>query len=189
MNPKTIATIAVFSALSIALSLSPLKFPAPYEPFLYYQLWEIPIVVAFLLYGAKVGISIPVINTIVLFVFFQGGLPAGPLYNFIAIVSMLLGIYLIQKTIGNKFSKGRETILTALSTTLGVIMRVAVMTVVNWIVLPMDAPFGYSIPPGALPGYVGTTAFFNATIVLYTIPIGYIIARAIGSRTKIQLWK
>ena len=188
MNPKTIAIIAVFSALSIALSLSPLKFPAPYAPFLYYQLWEIPIVVAFLLYGTRIGISIPVINTLVLFAFFQGGLPAGPLYNFIAIVSTLLGVYLIQKTMGNRFSKGKETILTTLSTMLGVITRVAVMTVVNWIVLPMDAPFGYSVPPDALAGYVGTTAFFNATIVLYTIPLGYVIARAIVTRTKTQIW-
>ena len=189
MNTKTLAIIVVFSALSIALSLSPLKFPAPYAPFLYYQLWEIPIVIAFLLYGTKVGLSVPSLNVLVLFVFFPGNLPAGPIYNFIAIVSMLLGVYLIQRTVGNRFSRGREIILTALSTTLGVVTRVTVMSSVNWIVLPMDFPFGYTVPPDLLPETVATVAIFNATIVLYTIPLAYIIARAIGTRTKTQFWK
>lgn len=188
MNSKTIAIIAVFSALSIALSLSPLKFPAPYAPFLYYQLWEIPIVIAFLLYGVKAGFSIPFINTLVLLVFFPGDMPTGPIYNLIAILSMMLGVYLIQQTAGNRFNKGRETILTALATAAGVITRVAVMSVVNWIVLPMDFPFGYMLHPDILPGTVATVSFFNATIVLYTIPLAYIIARAIGTSTKTQIW-
>ena len=51
MNTKTVATIAVFSALAIALNLSPFKIPAPFAPFLIYQIWEIPIVAAFLLFG------------------------------------------------------------------------------------------------------------------------------------------
>jgi riboflavin transporter FmnP len=189
MSTKTLALIALFSALSIALSLSPLKFPAPYAPFLYYQLWEIPIVMALLLYGIKVGFIIPSINALVLFVFFPGDLPIGPLYNFIAILSTLLGLYVIQISLSNHFDRGKEVILTALATVSGMITRVAVMSVVNWIALPLDFPFGYTIPPEILPGMIATVALFNATIVLYTIPLGYIITRAIGIRTEVQLWK
>jgi len=57
MDSKTLATIAVFAALTVVLSLSPVKIPAPYAPFLIYQLWEIPIVAAFLLYGLRVGVQ------------------------------------------------------------------------------------------------------------------------------------
>ena len=188
MNSRKLTIIAIFSALSIFLSLSPLKFSAPFAPFLKYQLWEIAIVTAFLLYGAKVGISISTINTLVLFVFFPGDLPTGPIYNFIAVLSMLSGIYIIQKVAGKHFSRGREAILTALSTAVGVVTRVIVMTIVNWIVLPLSPPFGYNISAGALPGFLATVAFFNATIVLYTIPVSYIIARAVGIGTKTQIW-
>ena len=188
MNSKTLTIIAVFAAVAIVLSISPLKFSAPYAPFLKYQLWEIAIVTAFLLYGVKVGISISFINTLVLFAFFPGDLPTGPIYNLIAVLSMLLGIYIVQKSVGNRFSRGREAILTALSTASGIVTRVTVMSIVNWIVLPLSTPFGYNVLPEALPGLVATVAFFNATIVLYTIPVGYIIARAVGLNTKTPLW-
>ena len=184
MNPRTLTIIAVFAAVAIVLSLSPLKFPAPYATFLKYQLWEIAIVTAFLLYGVKVGISISFINTLVLFAFFPGDLPTGPIYNFIAVLSMLLGIYIVQKSVGNRFSRGREAILTALSTASGIVTRVTVMSIVNWIVLPLSTPFGYSLPLEELPAMLSIVALFNATIVLYTIPVGYIIARAVGLSTK-----
>ena len=188
MNSKTLAIIAVFSALSIILTLSPLKFAFPLLPFLKYQVWEIAIVTAFLLYGTKVGVSISTINTIVLFIFFPGDLPTGPIYNFLAVLSMLTGIYIVQKVAGNRFCRGRELILTALSTGAGVVTRVVVMSIVNWIVLPMSTPFGYSIAPEALPELVSLVAFFNATIVLYTIPLSYIIAKAVATGTKEQIW-
>ena len=35
-----------------------------------------------------------VINTVILFVVFPGALPTGPVYNFIAVFSMMLGIYM-----------------------------------------------------------------------------------------------
>ena len=90
MNTKTVAIIGVFAALGIVLNVSPLKVPAPYAPFLIYQVWEIPIVVAFLLYGTRVGGLITVINTIALLAIFPGALPTGPFYNMAAILSMLL---------------------------------------------------------------------------------------------------
>ena len=188
MNSKTLAIIAVFAALAIVLSMSPLKFPAPYAPFLKYQLWEIAIVTALLLYGIKVGVSISFINALVLLVVFPGDLPTGPLYNLIAVLSMLLGIYIVQRVAGKRFSRGRWVILAVLSTVSGIIIRVAVMSIVNWIVLRYPPPFGYSIPLEELPTMLSIVALFNATIVLYTIPIGYIIARAVGIGTKTKTW-
>ena len=51
MNTKTLAFIIVFAALTIAINVAGPKIPAPYAPFLYYQLWEIPIVISFLVLG------------------------------------------------------------------------------------------------------------------------------------------
>lgn len=188
INTKTLTIIALFAAVSIVLSLSPLKFSAPFATFLKYQVWEIAIVTAFLLFGLKVGVSISVINTLVLFVFFPGDLPTGPIYNLIAVLSTLMGIYIIQKTLSKRFSRGKELILTTLSTASGIVMRVTVMSIVNWIALPYPYPFGYSVPPDGLSYFISVIALFNATLVLYTIPLAYIIARTVGVSIKTQIW-
>ena len=121
LNTKTLTIISLFTAVSIVLSLSPLKFSAPFAPFLKYQVWEIAIVTAFLLFGLKVGVSISLINTLVLFAFFPGDLPSGPIYNLIALLSIILGTYIIQKTLSKKFNERKEVILITLSTITGTI--------------------------------------------------------------------
>jgi len=56
------------------------------------------------------------------------------------------------------------------------------MTFVNWTFLPYPPPIGFSIPAEALPVILPSIAFFNATLTLYTIPLGYIFAKAIKGR-------
>ena len=188
MESKTLAAIATFTALSVVLVLSPAKFPAPYAPFLKYQMWEIPIVAAFLLYGPQVGVATSVINTMVLLVVYPGDLPIGPLYNLAAILSTLLGIYLIHRFAAKYFSRRRVTILTAFSTALGSIARVGVMSIVNWVFLQYPYPVGFSIPVEALTAMLPVIGLFNATLALYTIPFGYFIAKAVSSGAKIAGW-
>lgn len=187
MNSKTIATTAVFAAITVVLSLSPFKVPAPYAPFLIYQLWEIPIVAASLLYGFRVGVAISIINTLVLLGVFPGALPTGPFYNLAAVLSTLVGVYVVQKFMGKHFSKRRDIISVIFSTILGTTVRVGVMTIVNWTVLSYPPPIGFSIPAEAVTAMLPVIGLFNATLALYTIPIGYFLARAIGSRTKTQI--
>ncbi len=97
MDSTKIAVIAVFTALTVALNLSPIKIPAPYAPFLIYQIWEIPIVAAFLLYGLKVGTAISIFNTALLLAVYPGVLPTGPLYNLAAVFSMLVGVFVTYR--------------------------------------------------------------------------------------------
>jgi hypothetical protein len=116
LNSRAIAAIIVFSALALVLNLSPIKIPAPFAPFLIYQIWEIPIVAAFLLYAPKVGIGVSIVNTLALLAIFQGELPTGPLYNLAAVLSMLLGIYIAQKamlTFRGKFTNNGYSTETA----------------------------------------------------------------------------
>ena len=188
MNTRTVATVAVFAALTVALNLSPFKIPAPYAPFLYYQIWEIPIVTAFLLFGPLIGLYISIINTIVLLIWFPGALPIGPLYNLAAILGMLLGIYVAHKFIGKVSSFKGEAIVTLSYTVLGIISRVLVMTVVNWVFLKYPYPIGFEIPQEVIVMMLPIIGFFNATLALYTIPVGYILARAVSYSIKIERW-
>ncbi len=188
MESKKIAAIAIFTALSVALVLSPAKFPAPYAPFLKYQIWEIPIVAAFLLYGPLVGVATSLVNTMILLVVYPGDLPIGPLYNLAAVLSMLLGIYIIHRFVAEYFSRRQEAILPAFSTVLGSIARVGVMSIVNWVFLRYPYPVGFSMPVEALTAMLPVIALFNATVVLYTIPIGYFVSRAVSFGTSTERW-
>jgi riboflavin transporter FmnP len=188
MDSKTLALIAVFAALTVALTVySPIRIPAPYAPFLIYQIWEIPIVAAFLLFGPKIGTSIAVINTIVLLLVFQGALPTGPLYNLAAVLSMLLGILFTIKLL-TSFKVHSEAVTTTSATALGLLLRVGIMTVVNWAFLRYPPPIGYSMPEGEIMTFLPIIGLFNASVVLYTVPLGQLIAKAVSVGTKITQW-
>lgn len=180
MNTKKIAIISMFTAVTVALVLSPLKIPAPYAPFLIYQIWEIPIVMALLLYGSSVAVSISVLNTVILLAVYPGSLPVGPLYNLAAVVSMLMGIYVVHRLARGRFDK--VVGLTVSSTAVGIISRVGVMTIVNWVAMPYPYPIGFGVPPEAALAMLPIIGLFNATVALYTIPSGYLLARAISHR-------
>jgi riboflavin transporter FmnP len=180
---KVLASTALFTALTLALNLSPIKFPAPFAPFLYYQIWEIPIVAALLIYGLKVGAAVTIINTAALIALFPGALPTGPLYNMVAVLSMLLAIYAIVKMRGSASNLGGTTLI--LSTLLGIVSRVVVMTIMNYALIRYPPPLGFSMPEESILVLLPLIAAFNATLALYTIPIGYLVAKAVASKIQI----
>lgn len=184
MNAKTTAVIITFTAITVVLNLSPIKIPAPYAPFLIYQIWEIPIVAAFLLYGATAGVIITLINTVVLIAVFPGALPTGPLYNFTAILSMLLGIG-ITKIFVEKHSQKHEVFLATSFTISGIILRAGVMALVNWAFLRFPPPVGYGMPETVIIATIPLVVIFNITLALYTIPIGYSLAKILKFSVKI----
>ncbi len=188
LNSKTISIVAIFAAFAVALNLSPVKVPAPYAPFLIYQLWEIPIVAALLLFGPRIGVAVAVINTLVLLAVFPGALPTGPFYNLAAVLSMLFGIYVTLR-LAAKVSKMRsETLIIVSSTALGTVWRVGVMTIMNWILLRYPPPVGYSMPEVAVLGVLPLIGIFNLTLALYTVPLGHFLARVASAGTKTIAW-
>src|SRR3990172_9055780 len=108
MQTKTLTLTIIFAVLTVILNpdISKISLPAPYAPFLIYQIWEIPIVAAFLLLNIKSAIAIAGLNAVVLLAIFPGASPLGLFYNLAAILSMLLGIYvahlLFFKRISNR---------------------------------------------------------------------------------------
>jgi riboflavin transporter FmnP len=194
MNTKRLTLIIIFIALTAALNLAGPKIPAPYAPFLYYQLWEIPIVIAFLAVGPKAGVSVAVINTLILLAVFPGALPTGPFYNLIAVLSMLIGIYIPYKlaTHGHKtedlgnFLQKHAKLIGISATALGITSRVLVTTVTNYFLLQQPSPIGFSYKPEAALAFLPLSALFNATVALYTIPIALAVTIAIASKFKLQ---
>ena len=188
MDTKTLALIAVFGAITVVLNLSQIKYAAPFAFYLYYQIWEIPIVAAFLLYGFKVGFSISIINTIVLLAVFPGASPTGPFYNLAAVLSMLLGLYLVHKFVGDRFIKKRSLTIAVIAIAFGILTRVGIMSIFNWFFLGFPPPFGFGLGVEAIPAELMVIGLFNATLALYTIPLGILIARAVSLNTKVPIW-
>lgn len=194
MNTKQLAVTIIFIALTAALSIAGPKIPAPYAPFLYYELWEIPLVVAFLALGPKVGTAVSIINSLILIAFFSPNGPIGPIYSLIAVLSMYLGIYIPYKiaTHGCKsenlgtFLGERKTLFIISATILGITLRVLVTTVVNFFALQQPYPIGFSYTQEAALLFLPVSALFNATVAVYTIPIGIAVAIAILSIFKLD---
>lgn len=193
-STKSLALIIIFVALAIALNVYGPRIPYPLATFLYFQLWEIPIVVAFLLIGPKTGITVSILNTLILFMVFPGDLPTGPIYNLAAMLSMMLGIYLPYRlathgckteSIGTYLRKHIKVISLS-ATALGITMRVIFMTIVNYFALQQTYPIGFGLAEPAALAYIPIGALFNAIVAGYTIPIAIAITVALVSRIKIQ---
>ena len=193
MNTKKLTLIIIFIALTVALNIAGPKIPAPYAPFLYYQVWEIPIVVAFLALGPKAGVTITTLNTLILLAVFPGALPIGPFYNFIAVLAMLLGIYIPYKIATRNcptenlstFLQNHVKLITVTSTALGIALRIIVTTPANYVALQLAYPFGFGLNSAGSLALLPLIAVFNATVALYTIPIALAVTIAI-LRFKIQ---
>lgn len=190
MKTKTLAASIIFAALTVALNpaVSGIGIPAPYAPYLIYGLWEIPIVAAFLLISPAAGIIISLLNATVLFALFPGVLPAGPFYNLIAIFTMLLGVFMGRKFFPAKPLQEQNVLkIVAASTLFGMIIRVAVMALVNYVTLQQSYPFGFGLDGlTALTVFVPATSLFNATVALYTIPIGEFVSSVVKSRLRFK---
>jgi riboflavin transporter FmnP len=185
VDTKKLSLTIVFAALAIALNptFTYISLNFPFAQGLIYQIWEIPIVVAFLIISPLAGLGVSLLNTAVLFAIFPGALPTGPIYNLAATLSMQVGIF-AAVAIGKKIfcSKKPDTNIlskakwAATATLIGILARVAFMSVVLYFALPQPPPIGFSFPLDLTIDYLPFAAFFNATLALYTIPIGWLIA-------------
>src|SRR5229473_5427522 len=117
-NSRRLSLEALLIALAVILNLT-ISFPAPYATFLEYEIWEVPIVLALLILGLRSGVTVAVLNSVVLELVKPGALPTGPLYNFAAILAMFVGILAAQHLV--KRRGWGVAALIAASTSLGVI--------------------------------------------------------------------
>ena len=176
---RWVSLVALFTALAVILG--GISVPAPYAGFLLYGVWEVPVLLAFLLLGLGGGLAVAALNGLALEFINPGGLPTGPLYNLVAQVSMFAGIILAVRITRNR----RTAALVVSSTALGALFRTGVMTVVNWLVLAQPYPLGFGsfwVTQAAVPALLVLIGIFNATVALYVVPAAYLIRNAVASR-------
>jgi riboflavin transporter FmnP len=136
----TLAGAGVFAALAALLTLAKAAVPFPLIPYLQIDFSEIPIVIAFFLFGPLAAFISTGIQW--LFLNVQGGdAPLGPALKFVALVSMLGGFW-FGNQLYRRIRGDRVLPNLALSMVLsgGILLRIAVMTVANYAVLVYIGP-------------------------------------------------
>jgi riboflavin transporter FmnP len=190
MNTRSLALIITFAAVAIVLNT--VKIPTIYWPGASYGFSEIPIVVAFLLFGPKIGVLVGLLNFAGQEVLFPLGAPFMAAYPiaFTGLLFMLLGIYLSTKYLARKkaektYSYRKRTFyLTAFaSATRGAIMPVIIYGVFYRIMLPL---VGINLPENILLGLIPSFFIFALTVPLYTIPIAYFVATKVSKSLQIE---
>jgi len=192
MNTRSITLIVTFTAIAIALNT--FRVPTIYFPGLFYSVYEIPVVVAFLLFGLKIGVLVEVLHIAGQLALF----PLGPLgfalypVGFVAMLVMLFGVYVASRFMTRKVASGKPLDgkkATIYLTAFAVASRGGIMPffdygVVYHILLPLV--LGISFPEAYIVALVPGFVLFNVTAPLYTVPIAYIIATKVSRYLKIE---
>jgi riboflavin transporter FmnP len=179
---QRISLIALFTSVAVVLNFA-VAIPAPFAYFLNYEVWEVPVLVAFLLLGFWSGMTVAVLNAFVL-EFHLTSLPTGPVYNLVAEMCMIAGVLAAQR-LGTK-AGWKTALVWGVAAVVGATLRTGVMTVVNAVVLPLPYPFGFSLPPATVPGYLVVIGVFNFSLTLYTVPLAYSVDRAVRRRYRMS---
>ena len=138
VNTRAISLSAVFSALSVVLTMAKLTIPFPLLPYLEFDFSEIPITAVVFLIGPQYAMLSAIIYWIVLTI--RAGDLLGPAMKFAAVAAMIIGFWIISKINNGKNNRSLQSVVTS-GTVFGIILRVLVMSVFNYVVLTIIAPF------------------------------------------------
>lgn len=192
MNAKSYALIAVFSALAIVFNT--VRIPALYHPNFAYPLFNIPVLIAFILYGFKIGFLVEIIHILGQEIFFPtgpGGIVTYPM-GLVIHAFMFFGIYTASKFIHRKIALGKKVgekkkifYYTGLST----ILRGGLMPIIDYAVLTkllLPLALGRTFPEDFIIALIPFVVLYNVTSTLYEVPIAYFIAKKTSNYMKIN---
>ena len=187
----TVAYSGIMAGLAILLTILPLSFSYPIIPYLKFDLAEIPVILAFLLLGPKGGFTSSIVYSVVywLILLIVGSYtPLGPTMKFIAVVSMVTGLWLGFKILKNP----RRGLV--LGSFIGCLLRVLTMSTLNYLVLVFMFPEYLEIAAASISIALGLrfseasmalipiivfTAIFNVLHTILSITPAYFLVKSI----------
>jgi riboflavin transporter FmnP len=187
MNTREVALTITFTALTIVLDS--VRIPSVYLVGVNYRFCEIPIVAAFLLLGPKIGVSVAVLNVPAEMLLFPGpGALVGPPIVIFLTLSMLLGIYSALRLLARKSSeiKNLGTKPVRYFTAFGVLFRTGIAPFVLYPTYRFLLPLvGVSFSHEQVMMLLPALMLYALTFSVYTIPIGYLVARTVSRNLKV----
>ncbi len=184
MKSKAIGVIIAFTTLATVLNF--IRIPVPFLPTFNYQMGDIILVIAFLLFGIGTGLVVALLNMIITMAIFPSitGFIGAP-YYLVSILTMILGIYFFERILKRKVKNNQYIVAKSatLSTVTGILTRISIM-------LPLDY-FAYGFLVSLVSGWSISDAYalvlytmpliilYNITVPIYVIPISYYTAKKV----------
>ena len=193
----TIAAAGLFAALAILLtSISQsLVLSFPLIPYLQFDLGEVAIVLALLLFGPVPALAAGFVEFVTLMGFGVNA-PYGPVLKLIAVLSSIAGLWLGAYVAKKWFGKsGSQSSMLGTSLAFGLLSRVGILTVANYylvvFIYGLTGPYGiidFVRGPLQLVGIsitnsnaisliLSLTAVFNALQLILVFAISYLVVR------------
>lgn len=190
MNTKFVALIITFAAVAIALNA--VRIPTVFYPGSFFQFSQIAIVIAFLLFGARIGCLVGLLNL-------AGGLalyPIGPVgliaypMDFVSLLLMFAGMWLANMFTTHSNSESPISKKPSFGLTLGATaVRAGIMPFVDYaVVYHVLVPLilGRDLPQAYILGLVPAFVLYNVIVTLYTVPVAYVIVAKVSKHLKIE---
>jgi riboflavin transporter FmnP len=162
MDTRSIALSAIFSALAIMLTMINITIPFPLLPYLKFDFSEIPVTMAFFLIGPQYALLSTAIYWVVLTI--RAGDILGPAMKGAAVASMILGLWAASKVTNGSKAKGIKSLITS-GLVIGGLLRVVVLSLFNYVVLTVIAPFWLDYATGLVALLGLPTATASQTII------------------------
>lgn len=188
-DSKQIGLIIVFTALTIVLD--PIRIPSIFLAGVYFRFCEIPIVAAMILFGSKIAISIAILNIAAEAILFPGPMSfINPFFILMLTLSMLFGIHSAVRVLKNRRLQSRKNEIKEgiFLTSFGTLFRTLpapflIGFLYRFIIPPV---LGINLTDTIVIGLMPFFGLYAVIFSLYTIPIGYFIARTIARNLKVS---
>jgi len=176
------------ASLAALLALLPLSFSYPIIPYLKFDVAEIPVVLAFFLLGPEAGLISSIVYWVILLLV-GSYTPLGPTMKFIAVISMVAGLWLGFRLLKNP----RWGLL--LGSCIGCLLRVLTMGILNYLILVFLFPEFLEIAAASISMVLGLrlsgegmalilviifTALFNVLHTVLSIIPAYLLVRSVA---------
>jgi riboflavin transporter FmnP len=191
MNTKALGAIIAFTALTVALNF--IRIPALYLPTFSYQLGDIAIVTALLLFGLGIGLTVAVLSMLISILINTSPVgPVGPMYYILSVLALLFGVYVFERFIKPKFAKNLTASKRAtFSTVGGILSRTLIMLPLDYyiygylvsLVSGLSISDSYALVLSTMPLIV----LYNVTVPLYVVPISYFITKSVSKYSNFAL--
>ncbi len=191
MKTKSIALAITFAA--VAVGLTAIKIPTLFYPGGFFRFSQIPVVIAFLLFGFRIGVLVgfvTLLGQIAVFPFNASAVFIAYPMEFASSVVMFVGMHLsntlIKKDGSGNYSllKKPAIVLTAFATLFrGGIMPFADYGVTFHVLVPLLLQI--KVAEAYIVALVPSFIAYNVIVPLYTVPAAYFVAKRVSRSLKV----
>jgi hypothetical protein len=192
MRTREIALAITFAAVAIALTA--IRIPTFFYPNGSFRFSQIPVIVAFLIFGFRIGFSVgffTLIGQIAVFPTSPSAIVIAYPMDFVSSLLMILGMYVSSKMIkkgssaSNFLSRKPALNLTLFAALFrGSIGSILDYTIVFHVLVPLFVQFTLSeaFIVGLIPSFIA----YNLIVTIYTVPAAYAVAKRVSRSLEIK---